>query len=153
MSPIITRESPLTEDLALLFQRHHDHCHAQTPPKSIHMMPRAALDAPDVAFFVIRDGGAAMGMGAIKTIAPGHGEIKSMHVLTEARGRGLSTVLLGHMIEAARHDGLTRLSLETGTEPAFAAARAFYLAAGFVPCPPFGRYVPDPNSAFFTRTL
>ena len=150
----IRRESPLTSDLNLLFHRHHAACHADTPPESIHMMPRSALDRPDIAFFVLRGGdGVALGMGAIKTFAPGHGEIKSMHVLTEARGRGLSRQLLDHLIDAARADGLTQLSLETGVQPTFTAARGLYLAAGFAECPPFGDYRPDPNSLFLTRAV
>ncbi|MDO5646554.1 GNAT family N-acetyltransferase [Paracoccus sp. (in: a-proteobacteria)] len=149
----ITRESPLADDLALLFQRHHDHCHAETPPESIHMMPAGALDAPDVVFLVVRDAGRPVGMGAVKTIAPGHGELKSMHILSEYRGRGLSRRLLDALTDAARDAGLSQLSLETGTEAIFAPARALYVAAGFTETGPFGAYRPDPNSAFFTRKV
>ena len=46
-----------------------------------------------------------------------------------------------------------RLSLETGSWPYFEAARAFYRRHGFVECPPFGDYNPDPNSVFMTLEL
>lgn len=149
----IARENPCDTGLELLFERHSQACHADTPPELIHMIPRASLDAPDIAFFVMRDGGQPVGMGAIKTIGSDHGEVKSMHVLAETRGRGLSRALLDHMIDQARQSGLHRLSLETGVQPTFTAARYLYLRAGFEECPPFGSYQPDPNSVFMTRAI
>ena len=35
----------------------------------------------------------------------------------------------------------------------FVAARSLYAGHGFASCPPFGSYLPDPNSVFLTRTL
>ena len=149
----ITRDSPLAADLALLFDRHTAEMHADTPPESIHMMPRSDLDRPEIAFYVLRGSTGALAMGAVKTIAPGHGEVKSMHVLSEARGRGLSRRLLDHMLTEARAAGLSRLSLETGAQDSFASARSLYARAGFSECPPFGSYRPDPNSVFMTCEL
>ena len=149
----INRESPLGADLELLFQRHSADMHADTPPESIHMLPRTALVDPAIAFFVLRDGGAPVGMGAVKRIGPDHGEIKSMHVLTETRGRGLSRRMLEALIAHARSEGLARLSLETGVQPTFIAARGLYARAGFVECGPFGDYQPDPNSVFMSIDL
>ena len=150
---IIAEEHPLTPDLDLLFQRHTADMHADTPPESIHMMDKGELAAPGIRFFVLRDAGAPMAMGAYKRIDAGHAEIKSMHVLTEARGRGLSKVMLDHLVAAARADGFTRLSLETGVQPTFVAARALYARAGFEDCPPFEGYREDPNSIFMTKAL
>jgi len=150
---IIAEEHPLTPDLELLFQRHTADMHADTPPESIHMMDKGALAAPGIRFFVLRDAGAPMAMGAYKRIDASHAEIKSMHVLTEARGRGLSKALLDHLIAAARAEGLARLSLETGIQPTFVAARALYERAGFVECGPFEGYREDPNSVFMTKAL
>ena len=152
------REPAATADLALLFQRHHDFCHADTPPESIHMMDRAALDAADVALFVLRENGVPLAMGAIKPLGAahgeiGHGEIKSMHVLDEARGRGLARLMVDRLVAEGRAMGLSRLSLETGAQPSFAAARALYLAAGFAETGPFGDYRPDPMSVFMSRAV
>ncbi|MBC7138823.1 MAG: GNAT family N-acetyltransferase [Defluviimonas sp.] len=148
----ITRESPLGPDLALLMRRHAEAMHADTPPESIHMMDAAALDVPGIAFFVMREGGEPLAMGAFKRLSdPRHAEIKSMHVLHEARGRGLARVLLDHLLAEARAAGIVRLSLETGSQPSFAAARGLYARAGFGECPPFEGYGPDPNSVFMTR--
>lgn len=149
----IVEEHPLTPDLALLFERHTADMHADTPPESIHMMDKAALAAPGIRFFVLRQGGSAVAMGAIKRIDATHAEIKSMHVLAEARGQGLSKAMLEHLIAAARQDGFRRLSLETGVQPTFVAARALYASAGFDDCPPFEGYAEDPNSVFMTKVL
>lgn len=153
MAVVIAEEHPLTSDLSLLFERHTADMHADTPPESIHMMDKAALAAPGVRFFVLRDGGVPLAMGAYKRIDATHAEIKSMHVLTEARGRGLSKAMLDHLVTEARADGIARLSLETGVQPTFVAARALYGRAGFLDCPPFEGYGPDPNSVFMTKVL
>jgi putative acetyltransferase len=153
MSLTITRESPLGGDLALLMARHTADMHADTPPESIHMMDASQLAAPGIAFFVMRDGGAPVAMGAFKRIDDAHAEIKSMHVLAEARGRGLSKAMLDHLVGEAKAAGFGRLSLETGVQPTFIAARALYERAGFAYCPPFEGYAEDPNSVFMTRSL
>jgi putative acetyltransferase len=149
----IAKESPLGADLALLMERHTADMHADTPPESIHMMDAGELAVPEVTFFVMRDGGRPVAMGAFKRIDAGHAEIKSMHVLAEARGRGLSKRMLEHLVSEARAAGFSRLSLETGVQPTFVAARALYAKAGFQECPPFEGYWDDPNSVFMTKHL
>ena len=150
---MIQQESPTGADLALLFARHTADMHADTPLESIHMMDAADLDVPQVHFFVLRQNGAPIAMGAFKIFEPNHAEIKSMHVLIEHRGRGLSRVILAHLVSAAQAAGVQRLSLETGSQASFTAARVLYEKAGFTECPPFGDYVLDPMSVFMTRTL
>jgi putative acetyltransferase len=150
----IAEESPLGPDLGLLFDRHRADMHAETPPESVHMMDRGELAAPGIRFFVLREDGVPIGMGAIKRLwDPAHAELKSMHVLAEHRGRGLARVILDHLLAVARDMGIRRLSLETGVQAGFAAARMLYARAGFVPCDPFEGYGPDPNSVFMTRDL
>ncbi len=149
----ITRDSPLLPDLALLMERHSEAMHADTPPESIHMMDAGALAAPGITFFVMREAGQAVGMVALKRIDATHGEIKSMHILAEMRGRRLARMMLDHLIAEAKHAGFERLSLETGAQPGFAVARGLYAQAGFLECPPFEGYRPDPNSVFMTLCL
>lgn len=146
----ILRESPLGPDLTLLMARHTQAMHEDTPPESIHMLDAGALAAPGVWFYVMREAGQPLGMGAFKRIDATHAEIKSMHILAEARGRGLAQAMLDHLIAAAAAEGFSRLSLETGAQPSFTAARRLYARAGFVECPPFEGYVLDPNSVFMT---
>lgn len=150
---MIQQENPTGRDLALLFARHTADMHTDTPPESIHMMDAADLDRPQVHFFVLRQAGMPIAMGAFKIFDGTHAEIKSMHVLAEHRGRGLSRVMLAHLIAAAKAAGVTRLSLETGSQKAFVPARVLYEKAGFTQCPPFGDYVLDPMSIFMTSAL
>ena len=149
----IAGESPLGADLGLLMQRHTQRMHEDTPPESIHMMDAGALAAPGIRFFVMREAGRAIGMGAFKRLSGDHAEVKSMHVLSEVRGRGLAGVLLDHLVAAAKADGIVRLSLETGAQASFAGARTFYEKAGFGYCGPFEGYAPDPMSVFMTRAI
>lgn len=144
---------PLSSELDLLFERHVVAMHADTPPESIHMMPRETLVSPEITFFVMRRGPKPVAMGALKRLDPWHGELKSMHVLSELRGQGLSRRLLDHMVAHARAQGLHRLSLETGAQPSFQAARGLYQRAGFAECPPFANYRLDPNSVYMTLML
>lgn len=153
MTPTIALENPLAPDLDVLMQRHTHDMHADTPPESIHMMDANQLAAPGIWFFVMREEGHPIGMGAFKRIDDTHAEIKSMHVLAEVRGRGLSRLMLEHLVDAARAEGFTRVSLETGVQPTFVAARALYAASGFTECAPFEGYSADPNSVFMTRHL
>ena len=53
----ITQESPLSSDLDVLFQRHALAMYEDTPPESIHMLPREDLARPEIAFLVLRDAG------------------------------------------------------------------------------------------------
>ena len=149
----IARERPTSADLALLMQRHTADMHADTPPESIHMMDAGALDHPHIAFYVLREYGDPLAMGAFKRIDATHAEIKSMHVLAETRGRGLSRRMLDHLLAEAQAAGYTRLSLETGSQTMFLPARRLYEKAGFTECPPFEGYALDPNSVFMTKVL
>ncbi|MGK7758649.1 GNAT family N-acetyltransferase [Marinovum sp. B10] len=90
---------------------------------------------------------------AFKPLDAAHAELKSMHVISEARGQGAGRALLLALLEAARQAGHRRISLETGSAPEFTAARGLYAAQGFTPCPPFGGYVDDPLSLYMTRAL
>lgn len=149
----IGRENPTAPDLALLMERHTADMHADTPPESIYMMDAAALDRPDIAFYVMRAAGQPVGMAAIKPINDRHAEIKSMHVLAELRGKGLSRRMLTHLLAEAAAAGFGRLSLETGVQAMFQPARMLYANAGFAECPAFEGYAPDPNSVYMTRAL
>ena len=149
----IAPESTLTPDLTLLMQRHTMAMHSQSPPESIHMLDASKLALPGISFFVMRDKGEAIGMGAVKRIDDSHAEIKSMHILAERRGEGLSRKMLEHLTGHALSLGFKKLSLETGSQLGFAPARGLYAKAGFEECGPFEGYGPDPNSVFMTRII
>ena len=76
-----------------------------------------------------------------------------MHTVQEARGRGVGRTMLNHLITVAQDRGYHRVSLETGTMPAFAPARSLYASAGFEPCGPFADYQPSPSNTFMTLLM
>lgn len=139
--------------VAELLRLHLARARAQTAPGSAHALDLSGLRSPDVRVWTAWDGGALAGVGALKRLAPDHGEVKSMHTAEAMRGRGAGSAMLRHIVAAARADGLARLSLETGSWAYFEPARALYRRHGFAECPPFGPYAPDPNSVFMTLDL
>lgn len=140
-------------DVLALLQFHLDEMHRWSPACKVHAMPAERLREPDVAFFSAWDGDTLAGCGAIKHLDAGHGELKSMRVAPDYRGKGVGRAILLHLIEEARTRGYERLSLETGRPEAFAPAQGLYKAHGFAECAPFGDYVSDEFSMCMTRDL
>lgn len=124
-----------------------------SPAESCHVMDPESLMEAGAVLVAARRGDAVLGVGAVKQIGPGHGEIKSMHTAASARGQGIARAILNALMDQAREMGLSQLSLETGSADSFSPARALYGAHGFATCPPFAPYVEDPNSVFMTRRL
>ena len=149
----IRRVEPTDPLLAPLIARHLELMYASSPACSVHAMDAAAMAEAGVRFFAVVDNGDAIAMGALKHLSASHGEVKSMHVRADRRGEGLADAILRHILDAAREAGLTQVSLETGSQEAFAPARAFYSRHGFALCPPFEGYTEDPNSVFMTRRV
>lgn len=138
-----------------LITEHLRDMHETSPPESIHALDLQGLGGPGMTFFSAwsEPEEALAGCAALKELEPRHVEIKAMRTSKAARGQGVASAMLEHLISVASARGCTRLSLETGGEDYFAAARRLYLRHGFTECPPFGSYRPDPNSVFMTRTL
>jgi len=111
------------------------------------------LRAGNVTFWSIHRGNDLAGCGALKILDSGHGEIKSMRTAVDFLRQGVAARMLDHVMAEARARGLKRLSLETGSSPAFEPALALYRRYGFADCEPFADYRPDPFSRFMTRLL
>jgi putative acetyltransferase len=106
-----------------------------------------------VTLWSAREDGRLVGVGALKELAPDHGEVKSMRTAPQALGCGVGSAVLAHIVSEAKRRGYTRLSLETGSTAPFAAALRLYERDGFVTCGPFGDYRDTPFTRFFTREL
>lgn len=138
--------------LALL-REHLAGMHEHSPPQSIHALDIGGLQAPDITFWGAWDGETLLGCGALRELDPAHGEVKSMRTARAQLGRGVGSALLRHILAEARQRGYRRLSLETGSTPAFAPALRMYEKFGFEYCGPFGDYREDPFSRFLTLAL
>jgi putative acetyltransferase len=136
-----------------LLQLHLTRARAETAPGSAHALDLTALRAPEVSFWSVWEGDQLLAVGALERLSAEHGEVKSMHTAEAARGRGVGSALVRHIVAEARTQGMRRLSLETGSWPYFLPARALYARHGFVECGPFGDYREDPNSVFMTIEL
>jgi len=136
-----------------LLREHLQNMHALSPPGSVHALDLDKLRDPQVTFWTAWDGPQLLGCAALKQLDPTHGEVKSMRTATAQRRRGAARTLLAHVIATARSRGYERLSLETGSNEAFAPAHWLYRSFGFRFSGPFGDYVDDPNSVFMTLAL
>ena len=153
VSAAISTDDPRSPDVVALLEDHLRLMHSLSPPEEVHALDLDGLSRPSVAFFSVRGEGTLLAIGALADLGGGHGELKSMHTRQDLRRSGLGRRLVRHLVEEARSRGLVRVSLETGTQPEFGAARALYAAEGFTECGPFGVYAPSPWSTFMTRVL
>jgi len=150
----VAEDDPSAADVAALLAGHLALAHEVTPPGHVHALDGDGLQADHISFYSARSGGRALlGIGALRDLGDGHFEVKSMHTASAHRGKGVGRAILDYLVEVARLSGGTRVSLETGTMDAFAAARAMYANYGFEACEPFGPYTPVPNSVCMTLYL
>ncbi len=140
-------------EVVALLSDHLAAMHEVTPAGSVHALDHSALRSPDVTFWSAWVGADLAGCGALKELSPTSGEVKSMRTAPAYLRRGVAAALLTEIVATARARGYARLSLETGHGGPFDAAHALYARHGFVPCGPFGDYVDDPFSRFFTLEL
>ncbi|UVJ38880.1 GNAT family N-acetyltransferase [Arthrobacter sp. CJ23] len=160
---LIDRDDPTRGDVHQLLSEHLADMFATSPAESVHALDPSALSGPSITFWTAREDGELLGCGALKELGSGqdgagqdktkHGEIKSMRTTESARGRGVASLMLNHILEDARSRGFGRICLETGTEEYFAPARRLYERHGFAECPPFADYALDPNSVFMELRL
>ena len=136
----IAQDDPGRADVQDLLSGHLADMFATSPAESVHALDHAALSGPASPSGPPGEGTEVLGCGALKEIGPGEGEIKSMRTRAHARGRGIATLLLAHILGEARDGGYARLSLETGSQDFFAPARRLYLRHGFEDCAPFAGY-------------
>jgi putative acetyltransferase len=124
-----------------------------SPPGKVHALDIEALRAPELTFWTAWDGAELLGCGALKELEPHHGEIKSMRTAKDHVGKGVATAMLEHLVAEGRRRNYSRLSLETGTGPAFEPAHALYRKFGFEYCGPFADYREDSFSRFMALML
>ena len=137
---MIRQDDLASEAVRSLLRLHLDGMHATSPPGSVFALDLSGLRAPGVTVWTAWVGDAIAGIAALKELGHGSGEVKSMRTHPQFLRRGVAGALLEHVIAVARSRGMTRLSLETGTGPAFAPALALYRSRGFVDAEAFADY-------------
>ncbi|WP_226667877.1 GNAT family N-acetyltransferase [Microbulbifer aggregans] len=142
-----------SNEIAAFLQAHIDDMRSMSPPESKHALDLDGLRQPEITFWSAYSDGELVGCGALKQLTPEHGEIKSMRTGTRARGNGVGSAMLQHILDEANRRGYTRLSLETGSMDFFKPAHRLYERHGFEFCGPFAQYREDPNSLFMSLEL
>lgn len=139
--PLQIREDDLTHGRTLdLLRLHLEGMHAESPPGSVFALDLSGLRSPGVTVWTAWIGDEVAGIGALRDLGDRTGELKSMRTHPAFLRRGVASALLQHIIGVARARGMTRLSLETGSGPAFEPALALYRRRGFVDGEAFAHY-------------
>lgn len=150
----IAVDDPRRADVVVLLERHLTFANTHSPPEDVHALDLTGLLIPAITFCSARTtSDELLGIGALKELDPAHGELKSMHTAIEARGQGVGTAMVTHLLGLARSRGYARVSLETGATEPFAPAHSLYAGFGFTACPPFADYVEGPFSRCMTLPL
>lgn len=149
----IRRDDLTHPDVLALLDLHLRAAHENSPPGSVCALDVSGLRDPSVTLWTSWEGNTLLGMGALKALGAGEGEVKSMRTAPGHLRRGVAGVVLEHLIAEARARGYRRLWLETGSNAAFFAAHALYARAGFSECPPFGAYRDTVYARYFTKVL
>jgi len=123
---------------------------ATFPAESNHYLSIDELCAPEITFFVARNGDKMLGTAALAD-KTSYGEIKSMFVSPGARNTGTGSAILAAIEAEARSNAHSHLRLETG--PELAAAIRLYRRHGFTFRGAFGDYRQDPLSVFMEKPL
>ena len=148
------REDDLSsEGTRALLALHLADMHANSPPGSVFALDLSGLQVPEVTVWTVWHGDHVVGVGALKELGDGGGELKSMRTHPDHLRRGVAALLLDHIVAQARARGLKRLSLETGSGPSFNAALAFYRKRGFVDGAAFSDYARSAFNQFLHLTL
>lgn len=126
---------------------------ANSPPEAIYALDLSGLQVPEVTVWSAWDGDAIASIGAIKKLPGGGAEVKSMRTHPDHLRKGAAAAILETIIASAKADGITRLSLETGSGDAFEPALALYRKRGFRNGDAFADYTASPFNQFLHLDL
>jgi putative acetyltransferase len=148
------RQDDLSGDQTIaLLRLHLAGMHANTPPEHVFALDLSGLQSSGVTVWSAWVDAEIAGIGALKDLGNGAGEVKSMRTHPDFLRRGIGVALVEHIIAEARARGMHRLSLETGNGPAFEPALRLYRKCGFVDGEPFADYVRSDFNRFLHKLL
>lgn len=130
-------DDPAVQDLVAFHQRS---MIEGSPPGLSFALDLSGLRDEAVTVWAVHVADRVAAIGALKRLEGARGEVKSMRTHPDFLRQGIAAALLETIIAHARADGLSVLSLETGTGPAFEPALALYRRRGFANGPAFGDY-------------
>ena len=104
-----------------------------------------------VVFFVLRVDGVPAGCGGVQLFGSEYAEVKRMFVRPAFRGQGLAKLMLNHLVDYVRAQGMGVLRLETGVRQP--EAIGLYEQFGFSRIERFGDYREGPYNVFYEKPL
>ena len=135
------REDDLTGDQTRrLLAMHLAGMQGSSPPGSVFALDLSGLLVREVTVWAAWQGDRLAGIGALKMLPDGNGEVKSMRTDPDFIRKGVAHAILETIITTAIARGARRLSLETGSGPAFEPALALYRRRGFADGAAFSDY-------------
>ncbi len=150
---VIDIDDPRAADVTALLEAHLTFARATSPSCHVHALEIEKLLEPSITFVSARRGETLLGIGALKQLDNEHAEVKSMHTTESARGQGVGRAIVAHLLNVAAEAGCKRVSLETGTQGGFIAARSLYESIGFAECEPFADHTSNAHSICMTIDL
>ena len=142
--------NPREPQVADLLRSSHALMQALFPPEHNNYLSLDELSTKNVNFFAARYGSVFCGTGAL-AVKEGYGEIKSMFVDPNYRGRGVADAILKCLENLAHERCLPEIKLETGNT--LHAAIKLYERNSFQLCGPFGDYTRNSSSIFMKKVL
>jgi GNAT superfamily N-acetyltransferase len=121
------------------------------PENSVHTLDLQKATPQNSVFLVGYKKEQAVACGAIYQLSDQTAEIKRVFVRPQARGQGLSKLLLNQLEQEAAKMGFKTLRLETGTRQP--ESIGLYRKAGYFNIPKFGEYIDDPFSICMEKKL
>ncbi|TIT75162.1 MAG: GNAT family N-acetyltransferase, partial [Mesorhizobium sp.] len=142
---------PLQDDVRALVAELNAVLLELTPPEHCYHLTVEQMAGHDTTVFIARDGGLAVGCGALKRHDRATGEVKRMYTRPSHRGQKIGAQIVAQVEALARQEGLKRLVLETGDR--HPAAWTVYERAGFSRCGPVLDYPDSKWSVFYEKSL
>lgn len=136
-----------------LLEYHLREMHRNSPPGSVIALDLSGLKSASVTVWTAWIADEIAGVGALKLLDDGTGELKSMRTHPDRLRMGVAAALLEHIIDHAQRMGLNRLSLETGSGPAFEPALILYRKRGFASGAAFADYEASAFNQFLHLAL
>ena len=150
MSLTIKTGDPRNPAVIKLLDQSHALMNRLFPTDGCHYLKLNELCVPEITFLIVYDGQQIIGCGALLNRNT-YGEVKSMFVDPESRGKGAGDLLVKQLVNCARDANLPLLRLETGDK--LVAAIKLYEKHNFSRRGPFGSYTSHPDSTFMERPL
>ncbi|MCA0902508.1 GNAT family N-acetyltransferase [Qipengyuania aquimaris] len=132
---------------------HQQDMEEMSPPGTSWALDLTGLTGPETTVLGAWEGDTLIAIGALKRVGGGTAELKSMRTLPAHLGKGAAKALLVALIKLSREEGLSRLSLETGTSEEFMPAIALYSKHGFAKGDAFSEYVNGPHNQCYHLDL